>query len=198
MKLWLLMPVKPFAEGKSRLAAVLSVAERAALNHQLFHHVLQQALAAEVLAGVLVISRDAGVLAQAEAAGVATVVEEAAELNLALNQARRQALCLGADAILVLPSDLPLLQVADIQQLYRLGYSAPSMVIAPSRGGGTGALLLHPPGVIPFAFGLHSFQRHQTLAQAAGVTCQVYDSPTLAFDLDQPEDLAELFAQAIS
>lgn len=192
MKLWLLMPVKPFAEGKSRLATVLSVAERAALNRRLFHHVLHQALVAQILAGVLVISRDPVVLAQAQAVGAETIVEEASELNQALVQARRQALALGAEATLVLPSDLPLLQAADIQQLYTLAHKTPSVVIAPSRTGGTSALLLHPPAVIPFAFGLSSFQRHQALAQAAGVACHVYDSATLAFDVDQPEDLARL------
>jgi 2-phospho-L-lactate guanylyltransferase len=65
-------------------------------------------------------------------------------------------------------------------------------VIAPSRDGGTSALLLRPPDAIDFAFGEESFRRHCTLAQARGVQCQVYESPTLAFDVDVPRDLAIL------
>ncbi|MCB0187871.1 MAG: hypothetical protein KDE31_26565, partial [Caldilineaceae bacterium] len=58
MKLWLIVPIKPFGEGKSRLAGVLPTSTRATLNHQLFRHVITQALASPILAGILVVSRD--------------------------------------------------------------------------------------------------------------------------------------------
>jgi 2-phospho-L-lactate guanylyltransferase len=191
MKLWLLLPVKPFHEGKSRLAEVLSVEARRALNRQMFLHVVQTALAAQVLAGVAVISRDPAVLAAAEAADVHCILEQQPGLNPALTQGQQWVLERGADALLVLPSDLPRLQTADVRSLATLSQPAPIVVLAPSQDGGTSALLLRPPQSMPFAFGVNSFQRHYEQAQRAGLPCHIYRSTTLAFDVDQPEDLAQ-------
>ncbi|MBX3014815.1 MAG: 2-phospho-L-lactate guanylyltransferase [Caldilineaceae bacterium] len=189
MKLWLIVPVKPFAEGKSRLAAVLSRQQRHTLNHRLFQHVLAQARAAHRLAGVIVVGRDPQIMADVPWDRVFFEQEEKASLNEALEQARRRALAEQADAILILPADLPLLTSADIEHLFDLGSVAPSMVIAPSQDGGTNALLLHPPQRLPFAFGPQSYARHCALAEQAGLPYQTFASASLAFDLDWPEDL---------
>ena len=192
MKLWLLVPVKPFQQGKSRLTEVLAVNERVALNQAMLAHVLASAQAAEVLAGILVVSRDQAALAQAEAAGVIIVREQGQDLNGALSQAAQVAIAQGAEAVLVLPADLPLLTADDIRQLYLLGQAQTGIVITRSPDGGTNALLVRPPGAIEFAFGPASFARHTQLAQSAGVLVQTYTSPTLALDVDWPEDLARL------
>ncbi len=192
MKLWLLVPVKPFGEGKSRLADVLAPAARAALSREMLARILDQAHAAHALAGIIVVSRDPNALAQASMAGVESVHESGHDLNLALVEASQQAMTHGAEAILVLPADLPLVTAADIRQLYALGRTQAGIVIAPSPDGGTNALLLRPPDTIKFAFGRGSFARHHQLAQSAGVPVQVFESPTLAFDVDRPEDLASL------
>ncbi len=189
MNLWLLIPVKPFNRAKSRLAGHLSPAERTELSRQLLANVLSTARSAGVLVGILVVSRDESVLAQARATGAYGVPEEGRGLNRALRQARREAVALGADAVLALPADLPLITVQDLHKLYQLGLSRPGVVIAPSRDGGTNALLLRPPDAIEFAFGPHSFERHRLLAQAAGFPVHVFNSPTLAVDVDWPEDL---------
>jgi 2-phospho-L-lactate guanylyltransferase len=65
----------------------------------------------------------------------------------------------------------------------------PILVIAPCRHRtGTNALLLRPPGLIPFAFGPDSFAAHCAAARAAGVEPVVHRANSLAFDLDTPED----------
>ena len=43
--LWAVIPVKPFALGKSRLAGVLDAPSRTALNRKLFDHVFGTAVA---------------------------------------------------------------------------------------------------------------------------------------------------------
>jgi len=192
MKLWLVVPVKPFAEGKSRLATVLSWQQRRGLNHYLFHNLLAQAEAAQVFMGVIVVGRDPQVVAEVAWERVVFEQEEKQSLNAALEQGRRRALLQGAEAILILPADLPLLTVGDIVQLYKLGRVQPKMVIAPSHDGGTNALLLHPPQMIPFAFGEQSFSRHCALAEKVKLSYHVYESPSLSFDLDWPKDLAQL------
>ena len=192
MKLWLIVPVKPFAVGKSRLADALPAAQRADLNRRMLHHVLTQAAQAEILTGALVVSQDATVLDGVSWLEIAFVQERSDGLNRALEQGRQQAVTWGADAILVLPADLPLLTAADLRGLYALAASGANVVIAPSGDGGTNALLLHPATSLRFAFGTHSFAFHRSLALLADLPCQLFESPTLSFDLDSPTDLATL------
>jgi len=188
LRLWLIIPVKPLGEGKSRLQAALSVASRAELSRSWLAHLLATATAWGGCAGVVVVSRDATVLAQAADAGAQSLMEQGDTLNAALEQARRWTIEAGADVVLVLPADLPLLTVMDLAQLTTVAPDA-GMVIAPSHDRGTNAILLRPPDAIPYAFGEDSFARHLALAAAAGVTVRVVHSATLALDIDRPEDL---------
>lgn len=65
------------------------------------------------------------------------------------------------------------------------------MVIAPDRAEtGTNALLLRPPHVLRPQFGIDSFHRHLENARAANIHAVIYRSPTLAQDIDWPEDLS--------
>ena len=192
MKLWLIIPVKPLGEGKSRLADTLTPQQRAELMRGLLQHVLEQANAAAILYEIVVISRDPQVWAIAHLAGAGVIHEQGQALNQALEQARQQAVTHGADAILILPADLPLLISEDIHQLALYAAHQPCVVIAPSQDGGTSALVLYPPAVIPFAFGPDSFARHRQAAQQAGVPCRIFASPTLAFDVDRRADWQRL------
>ena len=190
--LWLIVPVKPFGEGKSRLAAVLSSAERAEFSRRWLTHVLATARNWARLAGMVVISRDPAVLALASAWGALPLVEEHEDLNSALAQARQVALEAGAEGVLVLPSDLPLLTRQDLVELHDLALEGNGVIIAPSHDGGTNALLLRPPHAIPYAFGEKSFARHLALAADVGLPSRIYNSSTLALDIDYPEDLLVL------
>lgn len=194
MNLWLVTPVKPYEASKSRLAAILDSEERAALTRALLQRTLLLAQASGHFAARLVVSRDAAVLATAAAAGALTLRERGADLNLALRQGCAQARRQGADAVLILPADLPLLTGDDLDQLCAAA-AGDSIVLAPSQDGGTNALLLPLPPPIPFSFGPDSFRRHQAAATARQRAVTVCATPTLAFDLDWPEDLALLQAQ---
>jgi len=202
MNLWLIVPVKPFVHGKSRLASVLNEAQRAALSRNLLTYLIDAAQRAAVCNAILVISRSQTVLDHAASLGADTLRETPAPdtphpanngatehaLNGALQQATAVAQAGGADAVLVLPADLPLIAPEDIAQLVEHGARQPGVVIAPSGDGGTNALLMRPPAAIDFAFGPNSFARHCALAAAAGLDRQVVETPRLRFDLDHPRD----------
>ena len=197
MEFWLVTPVKPFEEGKSRLAKVLSIEERTSLNQQLLTNLLTMVQRAGVCSGMIVVSQSSAALQLAASHGAIPLLEKREPcssdgLNPALHQARAAALARGADAILVLPADLPWIQPQDIWQLYAAARQQPGVIIAPSRDNGTNALLLQPPDAIDFAFGPNSFERHQQLAAVVGLPCHVLRAPNLAVDIDQPEDLALL------
>jgi 2-phospho-L-lactate guanylyltransferase (CobY/MobA/RfbA family) len=64
------------------------------------------------------------------------------------------------------------------------------VVLSPDRQeDGTNAMLVVPPGLIPFAYGMESFRRHRQLAEEAGATVKIYHTESLALDIDTPEDL---------
>src|SRR5690606_31818675 len=132
------------------------------------------------LAGMAVISRDPSARSLAQQLGALAIDETGNDLNSAITQARQVVGDLGAEGVLMLPTDLPLLTLDDLNQLYTLARAGRGMVIAPSHDGGTNALLLRPPHAITYAFGEASFARHLALAEAAALPSQIYRSATLA------------------
>lgn len=193
-RLWLIVPVKPFAEAKSRLAQILTPDERADLMRRLLKGVLHAVQTSGLFAGMLVVSRDAEVREVAEAYGARPVPEHGNDLNSALEEARRL-LPPEADALLVLPADLPDVSAGgliDFVQHTGLRADRPLVAIAPSVTGGTNALLLNPPNVIAFAFGVEdgveSSDRHARLAIEQGARLVTIHSRALAFDVDLPAD----------
>lgn len=215
MTLTIIVPVKRLAESKSRLAPVLAEDERQALALRLLRNVLgvvQQAQQRLGAAGV-VVTPDPAVLDLAAAydltplpedptslSGYELRITDCAEttLNAALEQATAWAVDRGASAVLILPADLPLLALADVEELWRASqqlYAARAMVIAPDdREQGTNALLVRPPGALRYQFGPHSFQRHSGQAQQSGLAWHVYRSSRLGLDLDLPADLERYLA----
>jgi 2-phospho-L-lactate guanylyltransferase len=185
--IFVIIPAKPLDQSKTRLAAVLPVTERVDLSRRLVQRTIH--LAGQV-GEVVVVSRDMAVRRLAKQAGAWALVEAGQELNQALQQASDWIIARGGQAVLILPGDLPLLQLSDLTEIVAAGQRFPSIVIAPSqRLDGTNALLLRPPGSIKFAFGPRSFDRHQQAARGVGVEPVIYHSPTVALDLDLPEDL---------
>lgn len=189
-----IIPAKPFDQSKTRLADVLSPAGRIELSRSLLRQTIE---VARQISEIVVISRDAAVRRMARQVGAWALVEAGRGLNRALRQASAWvALQAAGEAILILPGDLPLLQVWDLTEMIELGQQTPSVVIGPChRLDGTNALLIRPPGLIEFAFGPGSFAKHQQAARAAGVEPVIYHSKTLALDLDLPQDLKVLQKQ---
>jgi len=193
MTLFALIPVKPFRNGKARLADVLSPESRAALCRRMFEHVLDAACAARGVDGVAVVSRDETVRVIAESRGADYVEEtETGGLNEALMLARAHATGRLATAVMALPADLAFVTSADIAELARAA-TPPAITIAPDEDGeGTNALLLAPPELTGFSFGTGSFEAHCAAARKAGVDPAIVERPGLTFDVDTAADLARI------
>ena len=182
-----LIPVKDLPQAKARLAPVLDDAGRRDLVLAMFRDVLGAALGCAAIDGVAVVSRDETVLAIASQLG-AEGLPEPGGLNEALESAARRMAQRGATRILVLAADLPLARADGIALLLEGGGD---VVIAPSRDDGTNALAC-APGAFAFAFGPDSAARHLGAAGAAGLRAERIDLPSLALDIDTPEDLERL------
>jgi 2-phospho-L-lactate guanylyltransferase len=194
MTYWAIVPVKPLRRAKSRLAGVLSDDERALLSQHLLQHTLGVLKEIPEIERTLVVSRDSHALALARKEGARTLTEHGApELNQALVRATLVAKEYGADGVLILPADLPLLTIEDVQSLIKAAKDPPVIVLVPDRHGeGTNALLVRPSGLIEYDFGPNSFQRHQLQAEQLGARVEIRTIPSLGLDLDLPEDLEHL------
>ena len=65
-------------------------------------------------------------------------------------------------------------------------------VASDHHGTGTNGLFLSPADAIGPAFGPGSCERHLDRARRAGYEAELLDIPSLALDLDTPDDLAAL------
>jgi 2-phospho-L-lactate guanylyltransferase len=195
MSLWVIIPVKPLSRAKSRLSTVLSPEQRQHLAEQLMRHVLSVVKTVPQVNGTLVISRDNKALAIAREYGAHTVQESGApELNNALMRATQVVRGWKGGAVLILPADLPLLERDDVVQLVEQGRRNCSVVIATDRNGdGTNAMLVRPPGLISYTYGVGSFDRHVAAAREVGATVNVVHSPRLSLDIDLPDDLEQYY-----
>jgi 2-phospho-L-lactate guanylyltransferase len=188
-----IIPVNTFDGAKSRLGGTLDAEERQDLVENLLARTVDAALAVLAvgrLGDVLVISPDREVLARTAAAGARTLRQRTSGLNAGLIEAREDVVAGGADALLVLPIDLPFISADAVLTLIdAIEVSLAGVVLVTDRHGtGTNALALRPPGVIGFAFGPGSRAAHRAAAAAAGATYLEIESP-LTVDLDTPDDL---------
>ncbi len=191
MNVWAVVPVKPLNRAKSRLAAVLLPETREILAIAMLRHTISLLASSGVVSGILVISRDNRALVVAREYGARTVQESGApELNAALERASQVIMSWNAQAALVLPADLPLINTFDLEEIVHLGRYQQSVVIMPDRSGdGTNGLLVRPPGMFPYMFGENSYQKHVAAAEALGADVHVYRSERTMLDLDLPDDL---------
>lgn len=191
MTLWAIVPVKPLRRGKSRLAGTLTENERAELNQKLLEQTLTTLSSLKELDQVLVVSRDPQALTIARNHGAKTIQEDGQpQLNTALTRATVLAQVQAIQGVLILPADLPLLTKEDVLTLIDRASKPPVVVIAPDRHKkGTNALLMVPPALMDYEFGEDSFQKHSERAKKVGARLEVVELPSLALDLDIPEDL---------
>ena len=185
-----IIPVGTLEGAKTRLGETLDAEERQDLVDGLLARTVMAALAVDRLDDVLVASPDRDVLRRASAMGARTLRQRSRGLNAGLAEARTDVVAGGAEAILVLPIDLPFVTSDAVATVVAtLAGTRDSVVLVTDRhGAGTNALGLRPPGIIDFAFGAGSRERHRARAEHAGATYVELEGP-LTIDLDTPDDL---------
>jgi 2-phospho-L-lactate guanylyltransferase len=184
------IPVGSLEGAKSRLGEQLDAEERQDLVAGFLARTVVAALTVDRLTDVLVVSPDRDVLARAATLGARTLRQRSEGLNAGLRDARADVMAGGADALLVLPIDLPLVTSAEIARvLVALDDHARAVVLVTDRHGtGTNVLALRPPDAIDVAFGPGSRAAHRRAAETTGATYIELDGP-LTVDLDTPDDL---------
>lgn len=193
MKATAVLPVKRFAAAKQRLAPGMGATHRAELAAAMLEDVLGAIGAARSIERTIVVSSEPRAIEPATAAGAELVADpdEGGHSGAALaGIARAQEL--GAERVVLLPIDCPLLAPRELERLLT-GVPDRYVGIVPDRHGtGTNALALAPPDAIVPSFGEGSCARHVAAARAAGVPYGVEELPSLALDLDTPADVVAL------
>ena len=185
-----ILPIKTLDAAKQRLAEELDPRPRRALVEAMFSDVLVALRRTTLVDHVLVVSKDHN--AQRIAGGYGAMVSDDQDTghNDAAARGIARAMELGADRVLLIPGDCPMLDPSEVDGLLRRPVEPPSVLVVPDRHGtGTNALVLTPPDAMKPSFGPGSHDRHHRHATAAGIAVQTVEVPSLALDLDTPEDL---------
>jgi 2-phospho-L-lactate guanylyltransferase len=193
LKTTAVLPVKRLHSAKQRLAAGLGGEQRRTLAEAMVADVLEAIGAARAVERTIVVSGDPAVQELAAAAGAEIVPdpEDAGHVEAALAGIAR-AEVEGADCVVLLPGDCPLLDPRELDRLLT-GLPERYVGIVPDRHGtGTNALALRPPGAIAPAFGEGSCARHVAAAREAGIPFGVEELGSLGLDLDTPADVIAL------
>jgi len=191
-----IVPVGTLDGAKSRLGAVLDAEERLELTKLLARRTIGAAIAAQGVTETIVVTPDDAVRDLASELGARALRQRDGGLNRGIDAARDEATAAGADAIVILPIDLPDITSAAIEAVLAplADPQRPLVTIVADRHGrGTNALLIAPPDAIDVCFGGDSRRAHVAAAHAAGARLVELDGP-LALDVDTPDDL--LLAEA--
>jgi 2-phospho-L-lactate guanylyltransferase len=187
------LPIKRFETSKQRLAGHLTRGARRALSEAMFSDVLVALRRASLIHRVLVVSADHGAQRIAGGYGAMVLDDDEDGHNPAARHGVRAAAQAGAERVLLVPADCPMLAAEELDELLARRTERRSAVIVPDRHGvGTNALLLKPPDALKPTFGAGSCERHRQTAEVGGTVAEVVRIPSLALDVDTADDLAEL------
>ena len=164
---------------KSRLAPVLSPAERRTFARAMLLDVLSTLVAADCQPTVLATDS----IDDDQITNRATIAVDDRPLTPAINARLAE-----GEPTLIVMADLPLIEPQDIIQLTD---SDADVTVAPGLGGGTNALAIHDPS---FRVDYHgaSYLDHCRAADEVGASVETVDSRRLATDIDEPTDLAAI------
>lgn len=189
-----ILPVKRPQNAKQRLTGFLAVEQRETLARMLYRQTLAALCQADGIDRVVVATADPEIAEYARSMGVLVFEEdEQVSHSVSADAACLRAMELGASTALLVPIDVPTVTPGDFT---RLAASArPGLIVVPSADGtGTNALVRTPPDCIESRFGPGSFRKHLDQALEKGLNADVLRLPGLMFDIDTPEDVAELLA----
>ncbi len=175
-----LVPVKAFGAAKARLAPTLGPHRRASLAREMATRVL----AAATPLATAVVCDDPDVATWARDHGALVLWEPGRGLNGAVAAGVDRLADSGAGEVLVVHGDLPL-----ATGLAKLAGSGGVTLVPDRREEGTNVCGVPARSGFRFQYGPGSFARHQAEAALLGLPVRVVREPSLAWDVDVPDDL---------
>jgi len=188
-----IVPVNDSSAAKTRLARVLTRRERGSLCLAMLSDVLDALRGTKGIRRILVVTRDINAARLGAGKGARVLSEGRTRgLNPAVRRGIRFAEREGADQVLIVPADVPLAKSSNFRRILRMGRKAKTLIVPSYDLGGTNALLLRPPRIIPISYGRDSFRRHCRLARERNLTIRILRFQSLGLDADTPLDLVRI------
>jgi 2-phospho-L-lactate/phosphoenolpyruvate guanylyltransferase len=189
-----ILPVKRFHVAKQRLGEALGSGSRAALAAAMFADVLSALERSSMLHAIVVVSSERAVRDIVAGRDV-ILIEDMTEKGQshAARAGLARAAALGLDRAALVPSDCPLLEPAELEELFVRAAGGADVVLVPDRHDtGTNALVVDPSGTFEPQFGPGSRQRHVDQAKRRGLSCAIERPSSLTIDVDTGDDLVAL------
>jgi 2-phospho-L-lactate guanylyltransferase len=189
----ILVPVKNLSGAKQRLASLLDQATRTELAQTMLLDVLETLALWAGRPEVAVVTSDAFAGDLARRFGFEVIPDSANRSETdAIEMATRVCEARGVNFTLVIPGDIPLIQVQELENILQAAPEEGSVLAPAADGRGTNAAFRRPAGLFPLRFGNDSFKPHLAAARATGKPVVVLRLPGIALDIDSPADLRRL------
>lgn len=183
-----IIPMKPLAEGKTRLARTLTPEQRANISIGMLRRVLG-ALRGASFEFIWVVGGDDRVKNMARNQGGMWFPEMGRNLNDTLEKAIEQAFQREKSALYI-AGDLPFVKPSDIHSFIQASRGLGNVTLAPARrDGGTNAMLIPRGARFKPELGRRSFSKHLSQAAKLETSVAIAYSPGLGLDLDVVDDL---------
>lgn len=191
----ILIPVKNLATAKQRLARLLDQSTRTELARAMLQDVAEVLNSWSSRPAVSLVTNDPFVLDLARHFDFEVIADnenrgETRAIEMATEHCEER----GIDSTLVIPGDIPLVEVWELQKIMEAAPEEGTVLVPAADGRGSNAVLRRPAGLFPLRFGNDSFQPHLAAARSSGKSCVVLSSPGIALDIDNPADLRQLAA----
>lgn len=191
---FLLIPVKDLEHANKRLASVMTQKERTSLAYSMLFDVFDAASKSALSDRVVVVTMDKKAISMAENYGFRVIEEnsqesESSSVDFALKICKDE----GANSVLVIPGDAPLITADDIDFLFKKSRRHSHLILVPASDKmGTNAILRNPPDIITSMFGHDSFKKHIRQAEEKNIPYEIFEIDNIALDIDEPSDIENL------
>ena len=182
------VPLKNLKLAKSRLSNILAEGERQELVLAMFDDVLVSLRESPFIEKIFLVAdkyfnpiADVQMITEIKNRGYDEAIIEALK-DSRVNQAQ---------AMLILPADLPLVSTDELDTLIRDQENGSIRIAGARDQDGTNALVMKPPSLLATSFGVGSFERHKKFAKALSVKIEEVNLPGLSFDVDTEKDLID-------
>jgi 2-phospho-L-lactate/phosphoenolpyruvate guanylyltransferase len=200
MKTFAILPVKRFENAKTRLSSILDMDDRILLSSLMLEDTVKILSSVRSLTQVVIVSADRRAEEMATKHGVTFLREEKEKgVNSAVAMADLYSIREAAEATVVIPQDLPLLDPIEVSKACQLAENeSRCIVICPSlRYDGTNMLLRKPPSVIATFYDNDSYNMHVKAALKLGIPVKALFSKSVMYDIDTPEDAQQLTKEEV-
>ncbi len=189
LRLGAIVPVKTFSRAKTRLN--LSSERTEQICKIMLESVLNTISQSDVIEKTIVVSRDEAALGIGKRFGVIEIYDqEELGVNNAVAIADKYFSKEGFEATIVLPQDIPLIQVDDIKTLIDFQLSNRCVLVVPSRKfDGTNALFRMPLNVMETHYDEDSYKIHLSTAEKRNADSALVLIRRIMLDVDEQSDL---------